>query len=199
MRQLITTLFLVILMEMNVMGEVKHEVAILGGGCFWCLEAVYQKVKGVEKVESGYSGGFIKNPAYGEVTTGSTGHAEVVKVTFNPEVVSYEILLSIFFTIHDPTTLNRQGADVGTQYRSVIFYGSGEQKEVAQKVMDRLAVEEVYDAPIVTRLEAKGPFYPAEAYHDDYYNRNRQQPYCQVVISPKMNKFRNHFKEWLTE
>jgi peptide-methionine (S)-S-oxide reductase len=199
MKQLLTTIFLVLTIGASVMGEVKHEEAILGGGCFWCLEAVFQKVKGVEKVESGYSGGFIENPVYGDVTTGSTGHVEVVRVTFNPEVVSYEVLLSVFFTIHDPTTLNRQGADVGTQYRSVIFYGSGEQKEVAQKVMARLADEKVYDAPIVTRLEKKVPFYPAEDYHADYYNRNRQQPYCQVVISPKMNKFRSHFKEWLKE
>ncbi|WP_062122539.1 peptide-methionine (S)-S-oxide reductase MsrA [Geofilum rubicundum] len=181
------------------MAEQKSETAILGGGCFWCLEAVYQRVKGVEKVESGFSGGYIKNPAYREVTSGRTGHAEVVKITYNPDILSFEVLLSIFFTIHDPTTLNRQGADVGTHYRSVIFFNSEEQKKVAQSVMKQLSEEQVYDDPIVTQLVEEAPFYIAEDYHQNYFNNNAQQPYCQVVVAPKVRKFREKFAEWLVQ
>lgn len=182
----------------NMAGQ-KSETAILGGGCFWCLEAVYQRVKGVEKVESGFSGGYIKNPAYREVTSGRTGHAEVVKITYNPDILSFEVLLSIFFTIHDPTTLNRQGADVGTQYRSVIFYSNEEKKKVAQSVMKELADSQVYDDPIVTQLVEEAPFYKAEDYHQNYFNNNAQQPYCQVVVAPKVRKFREKFSEWLVQ
>ncbi len=181
------------------MAEQKSETAILGGGCFWCLEAVYQRVKGVEKVESGFSGGYIKNPAYREVTSGRTGHAEVVKITYNPEVLSFEVLLSIFFTIHDPTTLNRQGADVGTHYRSVIFYSNDAQKKVAESVMKQLTETKVYDDPIVTQLAEEAPFYKAEDYHQNYFNNNAQQPYCQVVVAPKVRKFREKFAEWMLQ
>lgn len=199
MKKLIGIVAVILLVNINIMGENKSEVAILGGGCYWCLEAVYQKVKGVEKIESGFSGGFIKNPAYREVTTGRTGHAEVVKITFNPDVISYKVLLSIFFTIHDPTSLNRQGADVGTQYRSVIFYMNKEQKEIAKSIMKQLEDEGVYDKALVTQLVEEGAFYKAEESHQNYYSRNTQQPYCQIVINPKINKFRNNFKEWLVE
>ncbi len=199
MKKLIGIVAVILLVNINIMAESKSEVAILGGGCFWCLEAVYQKVKGVEKIESGFSGGFIKNPAYREVTSGKTGHAEVVKITFNPDIISYRVLLSIFFTIHDPTSLNRQGADVGTQYRSVIFYRNKEQREVAESVMKQLKSEGVYDKDLVTQLQEEAPFYKAEESHQNYYSRNTQQPYCQIVISPKINKFRSNFKEWLVE
>lgn len=183
----------------GVMANERKETAVLGGGCFWCLEAVYQKVRGVHEVVSGYSGGTIKNPAYREVTTGRTGHAEVVKITFDPDVISYEIILSIFFTIHDPTTLNRQGADVGTQYRSVIFYQDEKQKETALQLMKSISEEKVFTNPLVTQLVASAPFYVAEEYHQNYYSRNQEQPYCQVVISPKINKFRSRFGEWLNK
>ncbi len=199
MKKLIGIVAVILLVNINIMAESKSEVAILGGGCFWCLEAVYQKVKGVEKIESGFSGGFIKNPAYREVTSGKTGHAEVVKITFNPDIISYRVLLSIFFTIHDPTSLNRQGADVGTQYRSVIFYRNKEQREVAESVMKQLKSEGVYDKDLVTQLQEEAPFYKAEESHQNYYSRNTQQPYCQIVISPKINKFHSNFKEWLVE
>jgi peptide-methionine (S)-S-oxide reductase len=181
------------------MAEQKRETAILGGGCFWCLEAVYQRVKGVEKVESGFSGGYIKNPAYREVTSGRTGHAEVVKITYNPEILPFEVLLSIFFTIHDPTTLNRQGADVGTQYRSVIFYTDEEQKTVAQSVMKQLLKNRFTAIPLLPSWWEEAPFYKAEDYHQNYYNNNAQQPYCQVVVAPKVRKFREKFAEWLVQ
>ncbi|GAO28685.1 peptide methionine sulfoxide reductase MsrA [Geofilum rubicundum JCM 15548] len=199
MKNYIIGILLVLFTNINSMAEQKSETAILGGGCFWCLEAVYQRVKGVEKVESGFSGGYIKNPAYREVTSGRTGHAEVVKITYNPDILSFEVLLSIFFTIHDPTTLNRQGADVGTHYRSVIFFNSEEQKKVAQSVMKQLSEEQVYDDPIVTQLVEEAPFYIAEDYHQNYFNNNAQQPYCQVVVAPKVRKFREKFAEWLVQ
>ena len=199
MSQLIYLLVLIFITSVNAMSGGKNETAILGGGCFWCLEAVYQKVKGVQAVESGYSGGTIKNPAYREVTTGRTGHAEVVKVTFDPDVISYEIILSIFFTIHDPTTLNRQGADVGTQYRSVIFYQDEDQRQTAVRLIRRITEDKVYASPIVTQLVESAPFYAAEDYHQNYYRRNPDQPYCQVVISPKVNKFRSSFADWLAD
>lgn len=179
----------------NVNGE--KEVATLAGGCFWCLEAAYDQLKGVEKVESGYAGGQVDNPTYQQVCTGTTGHAEVVQVTFDPSVISYRELLEVFFTIHDPTTLNRQGADVGTQYRSAIFYSSPEQKAAADSVIAELTAEKVWDNPIVTELAPLGEFYPAEDYHRDYYERNPSQPYCQAVIAPKVSKFRKKFLEKL--
>jgi len=171
----------------------KKEVATLAGGCFWCLEAVYNDLRGVEKVVSGYSGGRVANPAYEQVVTGKTGHAEVVQITFDPEVISFKELLDVFFTIHDPTTLNRQGADVGTQYRSAIFYHSPEQKQVADKVMGDIAATKIWKDPIVTEITKLDIFYPAEEYHQRYYERNPNQGYCRMVIEPKVIKFRRQF------
>jgi peptide-methionine (S)-S-oxide reductase len=167
-----------------------REVATLGGGCFWCLEAVYLELRGVEKVVSGYSGGDVPNPTYREVCSETTGHAEVVQVTFDPEVVSYRDILEVYFTIHDPTTLNRQGADVGTQYRSVIFYHDEEQKRVAEEVISDLESEGIWSNPIVTEVTPLDEFYVAEDYHQDYFRNNGFQPYCQVIIAPKVAKFR---------
>jgi len=175
------------------------EKAVLGGGCFWCTEAVFLELKGVTKVESGYSGGTVPNPSYQQVCTGSTGHAEVVQVTFDPSIISYEELLRIFFTVHDPTTLNRQGADVGTQYRSIILYQSPEQRSTAERVIGEINKSGIWDHPIVTQLEAFQAFYPAEEYHRDYFKNNPRQPYCQVVIAPKVRKFREHYLEKLKQ
>ena len=179
--------------------EIKNEVAVLGGGCFWCLEAVYEQLKGVYKVESGYSGGHVKNPSYEAVCAGVTGHAEVVQVTFTPDVVSYKEILQIFFTIHDPTTLNRQGADVGTQYRSAIFYHSPEQKATAEQVMSEIDASGIWGRPIVTELSPIEEFFKAESYHQEYYRRNPNQGYCRVVIEPKVVKFRQKFADLLKE
>lgn len=170
-----------------------HETATLGGGCFWCLEAVFQELEGVQSVVSGYAGGRVPNPSYREVCTGRTGHAEVVQVVFDPAVLSYGDLLSVFFSIHDPTTLNRQGADVGTQYRSVIFYHDAEQKRVAEAMIRELGQEGLWRDPIVTEVVPLDRFYPAEDYHQDYFRRNPGQPYCQAVIGPKLRKFRELF------
>lgn len=169
------------------------EVATLGGGCFWCLEAVYLDLEGVHAVKSGYAGGADPNPSYDSVCSGTTGHAEVVQVTFDSAVTSYREILEVFFAVHDPTTLNRQGADVGTQYRSVIFYHSDEQKNVAEEVIRALESEGIWSAPIVTELGPVPTFFPAETYHDDYFRRNPSQPYCQAVIDPKVAKFRSRF------
>jgi len=169
------------------------EVATLGGGCFWCLEAVYVELRGVEKVASGYAGGHVKNPTYREVCNGTTGHAEVVQVTFDPAVISYADILRVFFTIHDPTTLNRQGADVGTQYRSAIYYHDDAQKQTALEVMAEITAQRIWPNPLVTELAPIDVFYPAEAYHQDYFARNPMQPYCQVVIAPKVAKFRKQY------
>jgi peptide-methionine (S)-S-oxide reductase len=171
-------------------GSSRTEVATLGGGCFWCLEAVYEELKGVEKVESGYSGGTVPNPTYRQVCTETTGHAEVVQVTFDPEVVTFREILEVFFTIHDPTTLNRQGYDVGTQYRSAIFYHTPEQERIAGEVISDLEAARVWEDPIVTEVTPFEAFYVAEDYHQNYFRRNEEQPYCQVVISPKVAKFR---------
>ena len=171
----------------------EREVATLAGGCFWCLEAVFEELRGVEKVKSGYAGGTVPNPRYDEVCTGRTGHAEVVQVTFDPAEVSFRELLEVFFTIHDPTTLNRQGADQGTQYRSAIFTHSPEQERTAREVIRDLEAEAVWSDPIVTQVEPLTHFYPAEDYHDAYYRRNARQPYCQVVIAPKVAKFRQKY------
>ena len=167
-----------------------REVATLGGGCFWCLEAVYQELRGVEKVESGYSGGHVADPTYREVCSETTGHAEVVQVTFDPDVVSYRDILEVYFSIHDPTTLNRQGADVGTQYRSVIFYHDDEQRAVAERVISDLESEGIWSDPIVTEVVPFDEFYVAEDYHQNYFRNNGFQPYCQVIIAPKVAKFR---------
>jgi peptide-methionine (S)-S-oxide reductase len=175
----------------------KQEIATLAGGCFWCLEAVFKDLRGVEKVESGYTGGSLPNPTYYQVCEGTTGHAEVVQITFDAEVVSFKELLQVFFTIHDPTTLNRQGADVGTQYRSAIFYHSPEQKDIAERVIEELNQAEIYDDPIVTEVTPLTEFYKAEDYHQQYYEQNPNQPYCQAVIAPKVSKFRKLYLEKL--
>jgi len=175
---------------MNSSGENKQEKATLGGGCFWCTEAVFMEVKGVFEVWPGYSGGHVKNPAYREVTTGRTGHAEVIQITFDTAVVSFGKLLEYFLAPHDPTTLNRQGADVGTQYRSAIFYHSPEQKLAAEKVILQLENERVYDRPVVTEVTPFTAFYPAEDYHKDYFERNGEQPYCRMVVAPKVAKIK---------
>ena len=173
------------------------ETATLAGGCFWCLEAAFQQLKGVSSVTSGYAGGTVPNPTYEAVCTGRTGHAEVTRVEFDPAVISYRDLLDVFFTIHDPTTLNQQGADVGTQYRSAIFYQSPQQERVAREVIAQLETTHVWDDPIVTEVVPLDVFYPAESYHRDYYNRNQNQPYCRAVIAPKVAKLRKHFLEKL--
>jgi peptide-methionine (S)-S-oxide reductase len=175
----------------------RSEVATLAGGCFWCLEAIFDDLKGVNDVISGYSGGQTPNPSYEQVCTGRTGHAESVQVTFDPAVISFRELLEVFFTIHDPTTLNRQGADVGTQYRSAIFYHTPEQKAAAEEVIARLTTIKVWDRQIVTEITPFAAFYPAEDYHQEYFARNPRQPYCQVVIAPKVAKFRKHYLEKL--
>jgi peptide-methionine (S)-S-oxide reductase len=175
----------------------RLEVATLAGGCFWCLEAVYDQLKGVEDVVSGYSGGSMPNPSYRQVCTGSTGHAEVVQIRFDPRKISFQEILRVFFTIHDPTTLNRQGADVGTQYRSAIFYHTPEQKETAKQVIREFEAARVWNSPIVTEVAPFEVFYPAEDYHQEYYQRNPGQPYCQVVIAPKVAKFRKQYLEQL--
>jgi peptide-methionine (S)-S-oxide reductase len=170
-----------------------REVTTLGGGCFWCLEAVFVELQGVEKVESGYSGGTVPHPSYEQVCTGTTGHAEVAQITFDPDVVSFREILQVFFATHDPTTLNRQGADVGTQYRSVIFYHDEEQKDIAEAMIDELNSANIWPNPIVTQVEPLENYYKAEDYHQDYYKYNSQQPYCQAVITPKLAKFRKNF------
>ena len=177
----------------------QREVATLAGGCFWCLEAAFQQLKGVEHVDSGYAGGHISNPSYEQVCTGTTGHAEVVQITFDPTVVSFRDLLHIFFTIHDPTTLNRQGPDTGTQYRSAIFYHGPEQKAEAERVMAELQAEQVWDDPIVTELKPLDTFYPAEEYHRDYYRRNPNQGYCRAVVAPKVAKVRKLYLDKLKQ
>ena len=173
------------------------EVATLGGGCFWCLEAVYLDLEGVQKVQSGYAGGQHPSPTYEEVCRGKTGHAEVIQVEFDPETTSFREILEVFFSIHDPTTLNRQGADVGTQYRSAIFYHSLEQKGTAETLIRELDSEGIWGEPIVTELAPLKEFFAAEAYHDDYFRRNSGQPYCRAVIDPKVAKFRSRFRHKL--
>ena len=173
------------------------QIATLAGGCFWCLEAVFDEVKGVQSVESGYAGGHVANPSYQAVCTGTTGHAEVVRVSFDAGVVSYKDLLNVFFGIHDPTTLNRQGADVGTQYRSAIFYHDNEQKAIAEEVIKDLETQNIWDNPIVTTLEKMDAFYIAEDYHQEYFANNPQQPYCAAVVAPKVAKFRKHYMDML--
>lgn len=170
-----------------------NEIATLGGGCFWCLEAVFENLRGVERVVSGYAGGHLADPSYQQVCTGTTGHAEVVQVTFDPSVLSYRELLEVFFGTHDPTTLNRQGADVGTQYRSVIFTHSPEQRRVAEQTVAELNASGIWGRPLVTQVVPLESFYPAEAYHQGYFRNNPGQGYCQAVVGPKVAKFRKHF------
>ncbi len=174
-----------------------REVATLAGGCFWCLEAVYDEIKGVQDVVSGYAGGHVENPTYQQVSSGRTGHAEVVQLTFDPRVISYREILEVFFSIHDPTTPNRQGADIGPQYRSAIFYHTPEQKAVAEQIIRELDAQRLWKNPIVTQVEPLDRFYPAEDYHQEYFARNPLQPYCRVVIAPKVAKFRKEHVERL--
>ena len=173
--------------------EIKSETAVLGAGCFWCVEAVFDDLKGVISVESGYTGGRTANPSYDDICGGDTGHAEVVRVSFDPAVISYADILRVFFTVHDPTTLNRQGNDVGTQYRSAIFYHSDEQKKIAQEVIAEVEREGVYSGKIVTEVVPEATFYMAENYHQEYFARNPNQPYCLFVVAPKVKKFRDKF------
>jgi peptide-methionine (S)-S-oxide reductase len=174
-----------------------REIATLAGGCFWCLEAIYDELRGVEDVVSGYSGGSVPNPSYEMVCTGTTGHAEVVQLTFDSKSISFKQILQVFFTIHDPTTLNRQGPDVGTQYRSAIFYHSPEQKATAEQLIAEFEASRVWDHPIVTKVTPFERFYPAEPYHQEYFKRNPSQAYCRIVIEPKVAKFRKHFLDEL--
>jgi len=173
------------------------ETAVFGGGCFWCLEAVFQRLPGVKSVESGYMGGRVENPTYKQVCTGTTGHAEVVRVAFDPSQISYRDLLDVFFAIHDPTTLNRQGNDVGTQYRSAIFYNSDEQRQQTEKAIAELTAAREFSAPIVTAVKRAAAFFVAEDYHQNYFNENVNQPYCRFIIAPKLEKFRKAFAEKL--
>ena len=169
------------------------QTAIFGGGCFWCTEAIFQRLKGVESVESGYAGGHIQNPTYEQVSGGDTGHAEAIRIEFDPSVIKFEDLLNVFFATHDPTTLNRQGADVGTQYRSAVFYNSDDQKKSTEDFIAQLERDEVFDDSIVTEVAKLEKFWPAESYHQRYFNKNQDNPYCMVVISPKLGKLRQKF------
>ena len=175
----------------------NQEIATLAGGCFWCLEAVYDQLKGVESVESGYAGGKTPNPTYYQVCEGTTGHAEVVQIKFDPQVVTYKDLLDVFFTVHDPTTLNRQGNDVGTQYRSAIYYHSPEQKATAEQKIKDLNAEHLWNNPIVTEVTPISTFYVAEGYHQEYFENNPNQPYCRAIVAPKVAKFRKHYLDRL--
>jgi len=174
-----------------------RELATLAGGCFWCTDAIFRDLKGVDKVESGYAGGHVPNPSYSQVCDGTTGHAEGIEITFDPKVISFHDLLVIFFTTHDPTTLNRQGADAGTQYRSAVFTHSEEQKQTAHQVIKEIEAEKLYSSLIVTEVTPFTNFYPAEGYHQDYFANNPSQGYCRIVIAPKVTKFREHFREKL--
>ena len=180
-------------MKQNQSTSQHKQVVTLGGGCFWCLEPLFDDLVGVEKVEVGYSGGSVENPTYQQVCTGTTGHAEVVQITFDPQVISLREILQIFFTVHDPTTLNRQGADVGPQYRSIVLYRDDEQKETAEKVIKETEAAKIWEAPIVTQLLQFQAFYKAEDYHQGYFDANPQAAYCQAVIAPKVVKFRKRF------
>jgi peptide-methionine (S)-S-oxide reductase len=173
----------------------QYDSATFGAGCFWCVEAVFQQLKGVQSVSSGYSGGQIKNPTYKEVCSGLTGHAEVCRIVFDPKIITYKELLEAFWASHDPTTLNRQGADVGTQYRSVVFYHNAEQKELAEKYKQRLNEENAFGKPVVTEISELKDYYKAEDYHQNYFNENGDAPYCSFVIEPKLEKFRKAFKD----
>ena len=185
--------------KMNQETEQNKAVATFGAGCFWCVEAVFQRMNGVLKVESGYMGGAVKNPTYKDVCTGQTGHAEVCQITYDPQKVSFEELLEVFWKTHDPTTLNRQGNDVGTQYRSVVFYHDDKQKALAEKYKAELNSAGIFNSPIVTLIEPKEEFYKAENYHQDYFNLNGSQPYCQLVVRPKVEKFEKVFKDKLAK
>lgn len=176
----------------------SQQKATIGGGCFWCIEAVFERLRGVAAVVSGYAGGDVPKPTYEQVCTGSTGHAEVVQITFDPSVITYRDVLEIFFTMHDPTTLNRQGADVGTQYRSIVLYHDDEQRSTAETVVEAFEEDGVWDDPIVTEIEPLDAFYPAESHHQEYYRNHTSQPYCQAVIAPKIAKLRETYLDRLT-
>ena len=203
MRKLTIIIFAQLLFTISAMGQTgqnqNREIATLGAGCFWCVEAIFERVEGVNRVESGYSGGQLKNPGYKEVCSGETGHAEVVQIEFDPETISFVKLLEIFFKTHDPTTLNRQGADVGTQYRSVVFYHNKEQEETARRLIADLDKAGIWNDPIVTTLEAFSDFYSAEQYHQEYFENNPNQGYCRLVIQPKLEKFEKVFSEYLKQ
>lgn len=184
-------------MENKVTENQKLEKATFAGGCFWCTEALFLEIKGVEKVVPGYTGGKVVNPTYEEVCEGTTGHAEAIEITYNPDLVSYEDLLEVFFGTHDPTTLNRQGADVGTQYRSEIFYHSEAQKKAAENFINLLNTQNIYGKPVVTKIAPAAKFYVAEEYHKNYYNRNKNQGYCMAVIAPKLDKLKKNYKSKL--
>ena len=187
---------IVLFLTLSITGMAKNlEKATLAGGCFWCTEAVYLQLEGVEDVKPGYSGGHVKNPSYKEVCNETTGHAEAVQITFDSDIVSFKEILEVFFKTHDPTTLNRQGNDVGTQYRSAVFYHSEEQKETAREIIQLFEKEKIYKNPIVTEVTAFSNFYVAEDYHINYFERNKNQPYCQFVVAPKVEKFQKIFKE----
>ena len=186
-------------MSQTVTNSQTSEVITVGGGCFWCTEAVFEQLKGVQTVESGYSGGTVPNPTYEQVSTGDTGHAEVSQITFDPKVISLKTILEVFFTVHNPTTLDQQGNDIGTQYRSVIFYRNDEQKAVAKEVIKEIAAKKIWDGQIVTQLSPFKAFYKAEDYHQEYFKLHGRQPYCQVVIAPKVAKFRQHFQNLLKD
>ena len=175
----------------------QNEIATLAGGCFWCLEAVFDEIKGIESVESGYSNGHVINPSYRAVCNGDTGHAEVIRIQFDPSIISFRDLLNVFFAIHDPTTMNRQGADAGVQYRSAIFYHSPEQKAAAEETINALNAQKIWNSPIVTELTALNNYFVAEDYHQEYFARNQNQPYCQAVVAPKVSKFRKHYLDLL--
>lgn len=195
-----TQLIVILSLIISYMATGKElEKTTLGGGCFWCTEAVYLELKGVTEVKPGYSGGHVKNPSYREVCNETTGHAEVVQITFDPSVVSFAEILEVFFLTHDPTSLNRQGNDVGTQYRSAIFFHDEKQKETALQIIANLEKEKAYEKPIVTEVTEFKAFYPAEDYHVNYFARNKNQPYCQFVVAPKVEKFRKAFKDKLKE
>jgi len=191
------TLVLIFSTELYSQKRKKMEIATFGSGCFWCTEAIFQELKGVESAVSGYSGGEVKNPTYNAVCSGETGHAEVIQVKYNPEIISYTELLEVFWQTHDPTTLNRQGADVGTQYRSVVFYHNNEQMELAETLKQKLDAAKIYNDPIVTEISEFTNFYKAEEYHQEYYNNNKAKPYCNFVITPKLDKFKKIFKDKL--
>jgi len=201
MRRYTFVIFAGLLLSLSLYGndgmKEKFEIATFGGGCFWCTEAIFERVKGVQEVESGYAGGHVSYPDYKMVTSGTTGHAEVIQITFDPEVVTYLELLEIFFKTHDPTTLNRQGADVGTQYRSIVLYHNEQQNKLAREVLDELDSEGIWSDPIVTEVQAFEEFYSAEAYHQEYFENNPNEGYCRLVITPKLEKFEKVFKEKL--
>ena len=189
--------YILLIFTIIIMLQTKSEDAIFGGGCFWCTEAIFQNIQGVNEVKPGYSGGTTKNPTYREICTGETGHAEVIKIKFNPNEIKFEKLLEVFFLTHDPTSLNKQGADKGTQYRSVVFYTNQNQKDITEKIIKTLTEQKVYDKPVVTEVSPLIEFYPAESYHENYFKQNGNEAYCRYVIQPKMEKFLSVFEDIL--